>query len=45
MGCKVAVIGAGPGGLSAAREACAHGLDVTLFEKAGIARISVVRKV
>ncbi|MGI6658569.1 MAG: NAD(P)/FAD-dependent oxidoreductase [Dethiobacteraceae bacterium] len=36
MGCKVAVIGAGPGGLSAAREACAHGLDVTLFEKAGI---------
>lgn len=36
MASKVAVIGAGPGGLSAAREACVQGMDVTLFEKGAI---------
>ena len=33
---KVAIIGAGPGGLSAAREAASLGLSVTIFEKASV---------
>jgi len=36
MGKKVAVIGAGPGGLYAAKEAAALGLSVTVFEKGKI---------
>ncbi|MDW7650988.1 MAG: NAD(P)/FAD-dependent oxidoreductase [Bacillota bacterium] len=36
MSGRVAIIGAGPGGLSAAREAASLGLSVTIFEKAAV---------